>query len=294
MNKKLVCLLSIILAVFSTNFAAATDINDLGKVLFIGDSYCMGSSIYNDLGVEHPDEAWATLAATKLGMENYAKACRGGAGFAVSEERTYLTLAKEYIAANSDMDDIRWIIIFAGYNDRYYSYDQVMIEGEKTLRFLAENFPNAQIAIGMVGWNEADENAQLQLANVSSATYRDLADYMNLVYMEGAETVLYEQENVFSADHFHPNFVGQDLMADFVADFLNTQLEALRQTELTPEPMFQNLNRNLPLVIAFVGCAFIAIVFGARFVAEPTKAAKAPVKKRKKTAKKKSSKSRKK
>ena len=261
MNKFLSLLLAIFLAAFSTNSAAAARIDDLGKVLFVGDSYCMGANIDND-GSEHVDESWAVLAATQLNMTNYSLACAGGTGFFHKNEggQDYLSLVQNYVNNNTDMDSVRQIVIFAGYNDQWHSYDEIMIRGEETLKYIIEKFPNANISIGMVGWHNSNEQYQLQLANVSSQAYRDLTSYMGLNYIEGAETILVNGENLFSNDDFHPSRNGQDRMASFIASFLNAELEKQHATEETLEPMFKDVDKKFPLYLVAIAVIIIVII----------------------------------
>lgn len=261
MNKILSLFLAILLAVFSTNTAAAARIDDLGKVLFVGDSYCMGANLNND-GGEHVDEGWAVLAAAQLEMTNYALACSGGTGFFNKNEggQDYLSLIQDYVNNNVDMDSVRRVIIFAGYNDQWHSYDEIMIRGEETLRHIVENFPNAQVSIGMVGWHETNEQYQQQLANISSQAYRDLASYMGMEYMEGAETVLVDGENLFSNDGLHPNRAGQERMAAFIANYLNEKLQEQYATEETPEPILKDIDKKFPIYLVTIVAVIIAIV----------------------------------
>ena len=308
MKKTLICILSVLFIIFSAGCASALEEHPLAKVLYIGDSYCRGGAMRGD-GKEHPDDAWAALSALKFDVGDYALACRGGSG--IVQGVTFQELISEYLAENDDAEAIRWIIILGGANDRAHGYDEIMIGGEALINYIKDNFPNAKIALGMVGWHESNETIQQQLSTVVSPAYRDLADYTEIYYIDNAESTLFEKEGVFESDGLHPNDQGQNLLANLVVDFFWERLNELYDAEyeaMRPGP--REVNPAVALAIAVAGCGVIGVLFAIRYQAAKRaaereaaiKAAEAAAKKRKstakkstkKTAKKKSSKSRKK
>ena len=265
MKKILPLLLSVLLSLLLAKNVSAMKIDDLGKVMFIGDSYCMGSNALKD-GNNSVENGWVELVAKKLEMTNYVRVCAGGTGFYHKNENNqdYLALVQDYVEHNSDLADIRRIIIFAGFNDQWHSYDEVMIRGEETIKYIIQNFPNATISLGMVGWHNSNQEYQLQLANVSSQSYRDLADYMKIKYIEDSELVLIDKGDIFSPDDYHPNLAGQELMADFIANYLQAELVEQYATAITPEPFLQDINKRFPIYLVIITGAVIAIIIVVR------------------------------
>lgn len=210
-----------------------------GKVLLVGDSYCMAMN-YGDTVGEFPDYGWGKLYADMANIDNYDLICRSGTGIvAKNGDKDFQAMIDDYAAAHTDNDDVTMVIINGGYNDRSSTYDEIMIKGEQLFNDARKLFPNATFFLGMNGWNDHDEEIQAQIANISYPAYYDLADYLgeDVVYMVGAESVLKDaEEPVFTAlDGFHPNLNGQNRLASFVQEFIN-QYEREKLLRAVSEP----------------------------------------------------------
>ena len=265
--KRLLSVISIIAsllisqAAFATGVQSNITIDDMGTFMFIGDSYCMAANI-DDNDREIPERGWAQIAVNKLGLKHAIIACKGGTGFVhtSSDGASFQTLLDDYYPGEDAAKEVGWVIVDGGYNDHYYSYDEIMIKGEEFVNHAKELYPNAKIAIGMNGWNRVDEDIQNTIVNVVLDAYQDLADYTESIYIEGAEMALYD--DFFSNDDFHPNEQGQESIAESIASFMNAQLYDLQIANQIVPPLLDTSNPTImaPLVIIIIFTIAIIVI----------------------------------
>ena len=262
MKRLLLTFAAIFLMIPQSTYATEIEVtvNDLGTIMFIGDSYCTGTNVNSD-SKETPELGWAQKTVDNLGIENYIIACKGGTGFVHSHENTtFQSLLDDYYPGETDAQKVGWIIVGGGYNDQYYSYDEIMIKGEEFVNHANELYPNASIAIGMNGWHETDTEISGILSATVIGAYHDLAEYKGANYIYGTEYVLY-RDGVMSNDGLHPNAEGEQLIADAVSSFLNDQIDKIIQAikEERLKAGMQNVNIKIPLIIT--GMTILAIIF---------------------------------
>ena len=233
--KRLLSVISIIAtllmpqAAFATGVQSNITIDDMGTFMFIGDSYCMAANI-DDNDREIPERGWAQIAVNKLGLKHAIIACKGGTGFVhtSSDGASFQTLLDDYYPGEDAAKEVGWVIVDGGYNDHYYSYDEIMIKGEEFVNHAKELYPNAKIAIGMNGWNRVDE---------------DMALY----------------DDFFSNDDFHPNEQGQESIAESIASFMNAQLYDLQIANQIVPPLLDVNNPTIMAPLAIIAIFSIAI-----------------------------------
>ena len=232
--KKFIILFSVILAIiFPISVTAADEISvdDLGNIIFIGDSYCEGANVKNDHR-NSPELGWAQKTIDYYQLKNAIVACLGGTGFVGKSPNgtTFRGLLDDYYPGEDAATEIKWIMVSGGYNDQYYSYDEIMIEGEKFVNHATELYPNAKIAIGMNGWHADDETIRARLITPVTDAYYDLANYKGLYYINGSELAL-DGEDLFSNDDFHPNEKGEEQIAYTLVQFINGQIQEMQRAQ---------------------------------------------------------------
>lgn len=248
-------------AAFATGVQSNITIDDMGTFMFIGDSYCTAANV-DDGGKEMLERGWAQIAVNELELKHAIIACKSGTGFVhtSSDGASFQTLLDDYYPGEDAAKEVGWVIIDGGYNDHYYSYDEIMIKGEEFVNRAKELYPNAKIAIGMNGWNRADEDIQNAIVNVVLDAYQDLADYTESIYIEGAEMALYD--DFFSSDDFHPNEQGQESIAESIVSFINAQLYDLQIANQIVPPLLDTSNPTImaPLVIIIIFTIAIIVI----------------------------------
>ena len=246
-------------AAFATGVQSNITIDDMGTFMFIGDSYCTAANV-DDGGKEMLERGWAQIAVNELELKHATIACKSGTGFVhtSSDGASFQTLLDDYYPGEDAAKEVGWVIIDGGYNDHYYSYDEIMIKGEEFVNRAKELYPNAKIAIGMNGWNRADEDIQNAIVNVVLDAYQDLADYTESIYIEGAEMALYD--DFFSNDDFHPNEQGQESIAESIVSFINAQLYDLQIANQIVPPLLDVNNPTIMAPLVIITIFTIAII----------------------------------
>ncbi len=195
-------LYTLISLLVSVNMAVAKD--RFGGVLFIGDSYVKTGS-------------WPAYAVNAADIKEYRVAALGGTGFVNdSNGITFLTLMQD--SAGKKTRHFRWIIVEGGYNDHYYSAEEIGAAVDEFCTSAKELFPNAQVVIGMNGWRLNDPGVQKGLEVVREA-YKQGAERNGAWYLEGIENVLREG-NHFLEDSFHPDDKGGWMLGEYTAEYL--------------------------------------------------------------------------
>ncbi len=246
----------------ATATPAETTIDALGAIMFIGDSYCMGANLDNTQQ-EISAQSWVQQTIDALGITQSIMACHGGTGFInQSDGVDFQTLLEEHYS-DATAGTFGWIIVGGGYNDQYYSHDEIVRRGTQFIERVHELYPSANIAIAMNGWHANDTNIQSALQAVATA-YQDLATAAGAVYLSAAEQTL-AGGDYFSNDNFHPNAAGQTLLASSMIDFLHSQLAALASTQQDSALLDTSyLTTLVPLGLVAILLASIIIILAVR------------------------------
>ena len=211
-----------------------------GVWLLIGDSYSLGYNTNND-GKDVPTNSWPDLTLNKVGVPistaiNYPYNSRvGGTGFCAtnSDGRSFMTELKHtnytYIISRQS-DDVKFVIALGGYNDATMSdangnscLNASLIRKyiQNYIRVVRRNYPNAHIAIGMVGASN-NPTTESNLKNIVAPAYKDAAAQLGIDYIEGSEDAV---GNNLSNDGLHPNVTGQSNIADLVTKYINSKVK---------------------------------------------------------------------
>ena len=268
MRKIISFVIAIILCFMPSINAVAASADNLDQVtmkvdnvLFIGDSYCMGSGI-----ADGPASGWAELTAKKMNIEHYYRKCQGGTGYIhKSNDRNFESLVVEVASEIEDPNSIEWVVIEGGYNDHHDNEEDVFQSGLILIQQIGAAFPNAQVLIGMNGWNSADQNIQNRLERVLLAV-QQMAIISNITYIENVENVLLGHPEYMTNDHLHPNLAGQTALAEHLAAFLQARANAYAAEKLLAEknaggPVYINTNYSFAIVVMFFLIIGVVIVF---------------------------------
>ncbi len=203
----------------TSNVAVEETVEDDRKYIFIGDSY--GSGHTDNDGMLTP---WTTYLPSYLGLEeeDYYKMAVPGAGFIKGNHsgRSFLHQLK-YVTENNmrqeDKNEITDIVVLGGYNDLEYSTDEIESAIASFCAYAKENYPNATVRIGAVGWTTDDDNKEQILKN-SVPAYKKVVNYGG-TYLYNTEFLARCQDN-FVSDGIHPNQSGQIQISRGVAEAL--------------------------------------------------------------------------
>ena len=204
-------------------------------IILMGDSYASGPGKLVTGLTDSGGQYWPNCVAGKLEQYTcYTYAC-GGTGF-ISYWNGY-TIPILLDSAIQDCEDgnlteaenVKWIIVAAGYNDRHEKYDPDVIRAN--IKQFAETattaFPNAKIAIGVVGWCRSDKDGasdiQDRISDVVVPLYRESAAAAGIYYISNLEYLLRNHDEAFSSDFVHPSKQGSDLIASYISDFVCNQ-----------------------------------------------------------------------
>lgn len=178
------------------------------NVLFIGDSY------------GEPNNSWIDQVATRMGLvknQSYFKLAKGGYGFARFNHQ-WLDLLKENVNKIPHREWIKEIVICGGLNDTTAANaNDVLSSIRLFVNYAIQQFPNAIIKLGCIGWNNDPANAQIRsdvLVKVLQP-YKNASQYSKCSYLSGVEYVMHYY-GLFGDDFSHPNEVGQIFLANSI------------------------------------------------------------------------------
>ena len=187
------------------------------QFLFIGDSYAEGYSHDGN------NDGWATYLAGELGIDSsmYQAVYEGGEGFGSGGFLTLLNNAP--VKAYSD------IIVLGGFNDRLYTYDQIISAIQTFCARARELYPNVTIHIGCVAhikqgtgesayqnWQELEATIENTVLPAYQRCTRAGASYLN-----NAEYLL-KDSGLTPTDGYHPSETGNRDIAKGVANGYHT------------------------------------------------------------------------
>ena len=178
------------------------------KIVFHSDSY--GTS------------NWPAAAATALGLtsNSYYDLMQSGAAFNTKMASQYNFL---YGLQNTTFPDPRTdytdIVVCAGRNEIIADYPQIMDGLSNYYAYVKQQFPNAKLHIGFIGWDlnttEVADNKEGQLF-VACSAYMQWCVQNGVDYLTGVENILHDR-SLFQEDGKHPNEQGGQMLGNGIA-----------------------------------------------------------------------------
>lgn len=219
----------------NTEFTSSNTVKDYIDTLTAQTQKCIvtiGDS-FGDAADQGEANVWSVELAKRLNLElhNY---CKGNAGYVRvgNGGNTFLT---EIESANSDTsfdnDDVRYVIIYGGYNDAYNSVDTDTFKTNiaTAITNVRQYFPKSELVI--FGCNTTLNASLLTYGSGSYSKGKVLAytEYIeDICSANGAQFCntcgwLWGNENAYKSDYAHPNTLGRNLIVSQMLAFLNGQ-----------------------------------------------------------------------
>lgn len=222
------------------NIAALQEDFDNSDFIFVGDSY-------GDQSGE-----WTTNLQNKItsyipGNHNFYNACVGGARFYMSSgTNTYLNNLQNIASKISKPNNVKYIILCGGYNDRNINTDNIYSAAQSFISYCRETYPNAKVYLGMIGWSLLAKN-QIELINVATI-YCSLRTF-GFIYMPAMYSSLFST-NCFLDDKFHPNSTGSAYLGRNIYNsiFLGSSGNFISNT-ITPTVSSPFIMKNQPNIV---------------------------------------------
>lgn len=201
-----------------------------GKTVFIGDSYGEGyTTIFDNTGAikGYTIKPWENYVIENCGITDYVISCRGGSGFAVSNN-TFESLLDSIQVETPD--SVKNIVVCGGYNEP--SDINAIQTAEMSFYSKAKSkFPNSKIFCGMIGWDVNSSNWD-KLNKVCEAYQYNAVDWF---YLNNVQYSIHS-DGLMGADGFHPNETGYSKIGLYVSEALKTG---------SCNPSFYNVNANI-------------------------------------------------
>ena len=215
-----------------------TNNQTISNLVIISDSYGVGNSYPSDV------TSYATYMKNYLGLNNdtFYNNSYGGCGFAyANNNKRFIDLVNE---CNNDLstdrkNNISHVLFAGGFNDQYSSESDVKSYIASTISRAHEVFPNAQIYVAFIGWNNSGTN------------FVDVERYWN----EGTNQTKYgkyiiNSQNILtgdliSGDNTHPNENGYIKIA-------KNLVNGLQVGACYPSSTFQYLKDNSDNILGVV------------------------------------------
>jgi len=180
-----------------------------GKTIIIGDSYTVG---YTPEGNITP---WTTNFIKYTGLEDVTISANGGASFSTADN-SFLMLLNAVPASN----EVKQILVVGGFNE-FRSYSEIENAINAFMGVAEVRFPNAKVFSAMVAWSvdrTDDPTAQNRLKTAKSAYNTQRKNWR---YLTGSDYILHA-DGFLSSDGFHPNITGQERLASYLANAVET------------------------------------------------------------------------
>lgn len=180
-----------------------------GATIIIGDSYTVGYTPEGNI------EPWTTKFLEYTGLENVTISANGGASFSTANN-SFLMLLNAVPASK----DVKQILVVGGFNE-YGSYSEIESAINAFMGVADVRFPNAKVFSAMVAWSvdrTEDPNVQMRL-KIAKSVYS--TQRKNWRYLTGSDYILHA-DGFLSSDGFHPNITGQERLARFISNSVET------------------------------------------------------------------------
>lgn len=194
------------------------------KYVFIGDSYDAQVDPSNPSSIKW----WSTVIAEVLGLtkNDYIRSSVGGAAFG-NYNNSFLNL----IDSLSSDESVTDVLIAGGYNDQYYSYEEISNAGWDCNTLIRNKFPNARIHLAFIG-NSTDSTIKASLKETLQR-YIQMANAIGWHYINNAEYSMQDYFNCFLADGIHPSVYGATLIGRNLVKGLISNVADIQLPEMT-------------------------------------------------------------
>lgn len=186
----------------------------VGRAIVISDSYGKGRG--GQTPWTDPLRVYLNLASA-----DYFAYSEGSLGFNRTGEDGHT--AEQLLTAHendiTDHDTISHVIFGLGLNDTLAltGLDTAIIN---CIDYVKSEYPNAKIYIGFIGNFKAKTALELGAFVEALHTYCEMSGRKGVAYITGVENVMHNN-NYFIADGIHPTTAGGDMIAKYVASFVN-------------------------------------------------------------------------
>lgn len=201
---------------------ARNEINNIigQDTIFLGDSYAAGTTF------EHGEveylTSWCEYLRRLMGLTSghYYIFAQGNAGFAKIGNNSMnfqMTLASR-INEITDQNAIKNIIVCGGYNDWNETASLIKQRISEFISYCKQQFPNAQVYIGMIGGNSANTS---QGASVRDNLFQKVLNIYSKcnnyggIYLSGVEQATHNFF-IFNEQGNHPNESGYKYIANMI------------------------------------------------------------------------------
>ncbi len=189
------------------------------NIVIIGDSYSEGYIPVDDI---YPYvKAWPSIFAEQMDNANVALYTRGGSGFVNTVGNiNFQSLLNRAYSETVSPDEVDILIVCGGYNDFWYDMYTIYSKAVSFLQKAKAYYPNAEILIGMIGWNSAEDWIQDRIWGQVLPAYKQAAMDAGARYIANCEYVLQNTQNAFSVDYIHPAEAGQNAIGSHIYTFI--------------------------------------------------------------------------
>lgn len=194
------------------------------KYVFIGDSY--------DAQVDPSDPTsikwWSTVIVETLGLtsDDYIRSSNGGASFG-NNTNTF----NDLITVLDYDETVTDVLIAGGYNDQYYTYEQIGAGAIACNTTIKSKFPNAKIHLGFIG-NTTNSTVKVNLKETLQK-YIQLSNSLGWHYINNVEYSMQNYASCFLADGVHPSVYGSTLIGRNLAKGLISGSADIQYEEIT-------------------------------------------------------------
>lgn len=181
-----------------------------GAVICVGDSYLEGYSSGGKI------KSWGDFIKNKkkISDNRFVTSYKGGVGFSKTIDNVnFLSLLKDAVAKTTPKD-VSLIIIAGGYNDGSTDTSSA-IEG--IVKYAKTSCPNTEIYIGYCGYGATTQSPYQKAANYKYPQTCIKTGGKNL----GNLAEILKANNSTAMDGFHPNEVGQELLANSIINIID-------------------------------------------------------------------------
>ena len=186
------------------------DINNLSQNISANDTILIGDSYSLDRRPDVDITGWTIPLKNLMGLDdtNCFISQDNGGGFTVNGcFGTFENAISRFVI--EDKSKIKNIIVAGGLNDiNAESKETIKTAIQSFMNYCKNNFPNAKVYIGMIGWNIDDlytsdnQFIRYQVINKVLPAYQECSQY-GAIYLNGVENVMHDYDEYY--DGAHPN-----------------------------------------------------------------------------------------
>lgn len=141
------------------------------SLVMIGDSYGFGLQTMGENVT-----GWPYLIQQQIPLSESAIEVKPGVGFAREEDgETFDTLLNKSFQSIASPQDVEYVLVCGGYNDAYADPGYVESAIHTFIYDAKELYPNAEILLGIIGWDRNDPMLGEMIVEQMVPTYRMVA-----------------------------------------------------------------------------------------------------------------------